>query len=368
MRECHSTINCRHRGWRKIYHFVPTYSNWEAGTICFSESFESLAEGLQNALHQLGGVPRLHQTDSLTAAVKKIGSEEEFTDRYRALPSHYRMQGQHTTPRKPNENGDIEQRNHRFKEALDQRLMLRGSRDFESREAYAAFLQRLFAELNAGRQERFKEERAALRELPLRRLESYQRLETKVRPSSTIRVKKNVYSVHSRLIDEHVQAHVHAEQIEVFYGSQRVETLPRLRGEGKHRINYRHIIDWLVRKPGAFERYRYRDALYPTSRFRVAYDALKAADPLRGHKSYLKILQLAATENELAVDECLRWMIDEQVQLSAEAVELLIKTEPAFSRPHEVEIDQIELAEYDQLCDGFNSSTEEWEGRHVFET
>jgi transposase InsO family protein len=259
-----------------IYHFVMTYSNWEAGTVCFSESFESLSEGLQNALHQLGGVPRVHQTDSLSAAVKKIGSAEEFTDRYQALLAHYGLKGQHTQPRKPHENGDIEQRHHRFKEALDQRLMLRGSRDFEDREAYEKFLRNLFAELNAGRQQRLNEELALLRELPLRRLENHQRVHPRVSASSTICVKKNIYSVHSRLINEKVEARVFAEQIEVWYASQRVEVLPRLRGEGKHCINYRHIIDWLVRKPGAFGRYRYRDALYPTSRFRIAYRWMSA--------------------------------------------------------------------------------------------
>ena len=56
-----------------IYHFVLTYSNWEAGSICFSESFESLSEGLQNALWELGGVPKSHRTDCLTTAVQKNG-------------------------------------------------------------------------------------------------------------------------------------------------------------------------------------------------------------------------------------------------------------------------------------------------------
>ena len=345
-----------------IYHFVLTYSNWEAGTVCFSESFESLSEGLQNALHQLGGVPQVHQTDSLSAAVKKIGSAEAFTSRYQALLAHYGLKGQHTQPRKPNENGDIEQRHHRFKEALDQRLMLRGSRDFEDREAYEKFLRALFAELNAGRQKRLNEEITALRELPRRRLESHQRVHPNVSASSTICVKKNIYSVHSRLINEKVEARVFAEQIEVWYASQRVEVLPRLRGEGKHCINYRHIIDWLVRKPGAFERYRYRDALYPTSRFRVAYDALKESDPPRGHKQYLQLLYLAATESETAVDECLRWMIDEQVSITAEAVGILIKAEPEFSRPRDAQVDEVDLVEYDELCADWQASADEWEG------
>ncbi len=65
------------------------------------------------------------------------------------------------------------------------------------------------------------------------------------------------------------------EYLEIWYGQKKVDTLPRLRGEGKYKVNYRHIIDSLVRKPGAFENYRYRNAMFPTSRFRIAYDYLK---------------------------------------------------------------------------------------------
>jgi hypothetical protein len=150
-----------------IYHFVLTYSNWETGTICFSESFESLSEGLQNALWELGGVPEKHRTDRLTSAVKKLDNPEAFTQRYKALLDHYRLEGHKTQADSPNENGDVEQRHYRLKKALDQSLVLRGSRDFSSRQDYAIFLRRLFAQLNAGRKDRFDEEIKVLRPLPL---------------------------------------------------------------------------------------------------------------------------------------------------------------------------------------------------------
>ena len=142
--------------------------------------------------------------------------------------------------------------------------------------------------------------------LPLRRLETCQRVTVRVDSGSTIHVGGNVYSVPSRLIGERVEVHVGAEHIEVWYGARRVDELPRLRGRGKHRIDYRHVIDWLVRKPGAFAEYRYRDAMFPTSRFRMAYDALKGDRPARAAREYLEILQLAAQEGETAVDEALR--------------------------------------------------------------
>src|SRR5262249_39778386 len=122
-----------------IYHFVLTYSNWETGTVCFSESLESLSEGLQNALWQLGGVPEVHRTDRLTAAVQPGAHPDVFKRRYQALLRHYGLRGQAIQAGKGNENGDVEQRHHRFKTALDQALLLRGSRDFDSRDRYATF-------------------------------------------------------------------------------------------------------------------------------------------------------------------------------------------------------------------------------------
>ena len=128
-----------------VYHFVLTYSNWETGSVCFSESFESLSQGLQDALWGLGGVPRAHRTDRLTAAVNNLGDRDLFQQRYRALLAHYGLTPQAIQARKANQNGDVEQSHHRFKRAMDQALMLRGGRDFADRAAYEVFLHRVFA-------------------------------------------------------------------------------------------------------------------------------------------------------------------------------------------------------------------------------
>ena len=332
-----------------IYHFVLTYSNWETGTICFSESFESLSEGLQNALWELGGVPKMHRTDRLSAAVKNPGNPEEFTQRYKALLNHYHLEGHKTQPESPNENGDIEQRHYRFKKVLDQSLMMRGSRDFSSREEYAGFLRKLFNQLNAGRRDRFKEEQEVLRRLPLKRLESCKKLKVRVGHSSTIRVNHNVYSVHSRLIREMIEVRLYVEHLEIWYAQQRIETIPRLRGEGKHTIQYRHIIDWLVRKPGAFENYRYRDALFPTHRFRMAYDWLQARRPSKAAKEYLHILHLAARRNEAMVDYALGNLIEKEEPITIESVTTIIDSLDQIPSPAEVAIQKVDLGAYDVL-------------------
>ena len=188
-----------------IYHFVLTYSNWETGTICFAESYESLSEGLQNALWELGGVPLLHRTDRLTAAVPPGTEGAVFTERYQALLRHYALQGQAIQAGHAHENGDAEQSHHQFKRTLEQALLLRGSRDFPSRAAYETFLRRHFEQLNANRQQRLAEELPLLRRLPARRQESCQRRQVRVDHGSTIHITGNTYSVSSRLIGERVE-------------------------------------------------------------------------------------------------------------------------------------------------------------------
>lgn len=341
------------------YHFVLTYSNWETGMVCFSESFESLNEGLQSALWELGGVPAEHRTDCMTAAVREVRREKRhgegtspeaaFTERYRALLSYYGLVPQRVQPGHGNENGDIEQRHNRFKQAVDQSLMLRGSRDFSSREEYCLFLRKLVRGLNANRSARLQEEVGALKPLPLRRLDATRRLTARVAPWSTIHVDGNVYSVPSRLIGERVEVRVGAETLTVWYGRQQVGSLPRLRGKRRHRIDYRHVIDWLVRKPGAFANYRYQADLFPTSRFRIAYDALLSWVPGRADKEYLRILHLAATEGEAAVDDALRFLVALEQPITSGSVEEIIQAETRVVPPTEIAISPIDLASYDAL-------------------
>jgi len=333
-----------------IYHFVLPYSNWETGTTTFSESFESLSEGLQNALWELGGVPAEHRTDRLTTAVQKTDHPEEFTRRYKGLMKHYGLQGRKIQAASPHENGDIEQRHHRFKRAVDQSLMLRGSRDFADRREYESFLGGLFKQLNAGRRERFEEELKVLRRLPEKRLEACKRCEVRVTQGSTIRAGHNVYSVDSRLIGEKVNVRLYVEHLEVWYAQRKIEVLPRQRGEGKHYIQYRHIIDWLVRKPGAFENYRYREDLFPTSRFRMAYDGLRRRrSQQKASREYLRILQLAAMENERAVDDALRMLISRNEDISVDLVMDMVESGARPEPVTDVDIADVDLGDYDAL-------------------
>ena len=332
-----------------IYHFVLPYSNWETGTICFSESFESLATGYQNAVWELGGITPSHRTDRMSAAVNKECNPERFTDYYRSLLLHYGVSPECINVGKANEDGDVEQLHHRLKRAIDQALLLRGSRNFSSRESYESFLRTVFKQSNQCRSKRFKEEQGLLKSLPNSRFESLRRLSVRVGPSSTIRVLHNTYSVESRLIGEKVEVRVHLDSLAVWYGNKEIFRIPRLRGENRYKINYRHIIDWLVRKPGAFKNYRYKSDIFPGSCFRVAYDILNKQNPLHANREYLRILQCAAWEGESIVESVLADIIAEGKNISASLVRSMVETKRKSFNKQEIQITTTDIANYDEL-------------------
>ena len=334
-----------------LYHFVLTYSNWESVSICFSESFESLSLGLQAALWKLGGVPHRHRSDSLSAAVNNLSEDREFRSRYRDLLEHYRMQPQRINVRKAHENGDVESSHGHLKTVVDQALLLRGSRDFTSREEYEAFLDGLLEKRNRSRQDRVQQEQLVLQELPLNALDHRQQENgIKVSRNSTIQVKRNTYSVHSRLIGHRVNVLIDAESISVFSGDTMVQQMPRLAGSGKHAINYRHVIDSLVRKPGAFEQYKYHEDMFPSSHFRMAYDWLcDNHRPKVGARKYLEILQIAARDSEELVQDALRILIAEGKPVVVDEIRQAVKRQLQAPPVTDVDVEQPDLHEFDSL-------------------
>jgi hypothetical protein len=134
------------------------------------------------------------------------------------------------------------------------------------------------------------------------------------------------------------------EHLEIWYAQRLIDKLPRIRGAEKHRIEYRHIIDWLLRKPGAFENYRYREDLFPSHRFRMAYDGLK-----KNARKYLALLYLAAKQGEARIDDALRVLLEKAETPDAESVERLLRSEEKVAAPTEVEIAEVDLGTYDCL-------------------
>lgn len=323
-----------------LFHLVLTYSNVEAISLCFSESFEALAEGLEFCLWQLGGVPQQHRTDNLSAAVQSIQADgtRHWTDRYLGLMTHYGLTPTTNTPGEAHENGDVEQSHFRFKQAVDQALRVRASRDFADRPSYTNWLQELVRKRNGTRQARWREDLAELRPLPKTPLHPCRELPVRVTRFSTIRVLHNTYSVPSRLIDTPLMVRIRAEVLELYVGTVCTLTLPRLHGRYGARIDYRHLIVSLIRKPGAFAHYRYRDELFPTTSFRKAYDTLATQQPSRADKEYLRVLHLAASTSEADVEAALSLLAESRTVPTFDAVRELVRRPegpplPAFVQP-----------------------------------
>ena len=286
-----------------LCHAVLPYSNWEWATICFSESMAALRHGVQEAVFRLGRRPTWHQTDHSTAATHHVGDRRQFNHDYETFMAHLGMAPRTIEVGEKEQNGDVESLNRSLKRRLNQHLLLRGSRDFATVEEYRAFLASVLDKANAGRATRIAEELAVMATLTAARVPDYSVVDVTVTKWSTIRVRMNTYSVPSRLIDETVKVRLYDDRLEVFHGPTCQAIIERLRGRHGHRIDYRHMIWSLVKKPGAFQRYRYRDDLFPSVVFRKAYDALVASQSERDADiSYLRILHLAASTIEHEVE------------------------------------------------------------------
>jgi hypothetical protein len=332
-----------------LCHPVLPYSNWEWVTVCRSESMAALRRGVQEALFQIGRTPQFHQTDNSTAATHDLRTGKRgFNEEYVALMDHLGMRPRTIGIGESEQNGDVEAANGAFKRRVRQALLLRQSAEFESVEEYEKYLQSIAAQANRGRQQRFAEELATMRALAVARLPEYSELKARVSGWSTIRVHSNVYSLPSRLIGEQVRARIYDTHLEIFYAGERQLAVERLQGKQRHHVNYRHVIESLVRKPGAFERYRYREDLFPSVIFRRAYDALIAAhSPRKADIEYLRCLQLAARTMECKVEAALQRCLAEGVLPSADAIKALV--DPTPQAVPELEPLAVELEAYDEL-------------------
>ncbi|MCH7905782.1 MAG: transposase family protein, partial [Armatimonadetes bacterium] len=335
-----------------ICHSVLPYSNWQWVSVCQSESMTSIRRGVQSALFQLGRVPKRHQTDNSTAATHDLRTGKRgFNEEYERMVRHFGMEPWTIAVGESVQNGDIESANGVFKRRVHQLLLLRGSRDFDSIEEYEKWLREVAAAANRGRQVKLKEELAAMRLLSASRLPEYSEIDTKGSPWSTINIKSNAYSVPSQLIGEKLRVRLFDTRLEVYLGGKLQMTVERLTGKQQHAINYRHIIDSLIKKAGAFERYRYRDDLFPTVTFRRAYDALVAVMPPRKVDiEYLRILHLAAKTMECEVEFALGTIMAEGTVPIADEVKALVA--PDKPTIPDVAIADVNLSSYDELLTG----------------
>ncbi len=336
-----------------LFEWVLSYSRWTYVSLARSETFEALVAGLQGALWTLGAVPAVLRHDNLSAATHELrrSGGRQLTVRFREVLDHYGLRSSRIQPGKPHENGVAEQSHFRTKTAIDQALLLRGDRDFADEAAYLRFARAVVDETrNARAAPRLAEERPYLRPLPSARIPEYTTFRCVVRKWSTIRVGGRIYSVPSRLIGHTVEARQHPSTVEVLYGGRVLCSMPRLRGSAEHRIDYRHIIGSLVRKPGAFARYRFREELFPSLVFRAAYDALGRTHGERADVEYVRLLHLAATTGERRVEATLRARLDAGDPCDYASVQAQVR--PPVPTVPVVHVPRPDLSQYDALLSG----------------
>ncbi|MBL4941604.1 MAG: IS21 family transposase [Colwellia sp.] len=262
----------------KLYHYRLVYSGWTYVQVTLGgESFESLSSGLQNAFWRSGGVPMTHRTDSLSAAFKNHSEKTLLTERYAKLCKHYGVNATRNNKGIAHENGAIESAHGHLKRKIDQQLMLRGSRDFNHLADYETFINLIVAKINRQCKTRFEEEKPHLHVLPSRRTNDFSELHVKVNSSSTITVKRVLYTVPSRLVGTALLVHIYDDRLALFYGHELTLTLPRLYAQGSTRtrcIDYRHVIHSLAKKPNAFRNSLLRDDLIPHGDFTLIWEQL----------------------------------------------------------------------------------------------
>lgn len=333
-----------------LCHMVLPYSNWEWATVCHSESMLALRHGIQEALFRLGRIPNHHQTDNSTAATHDLATGKRgFNEDYLALMRHLGMKPRTIAIGKKNQNGDIESSNGVLKRRIKQHLLVRRSRDFASVHDYRQWLHGVLEKANQVREPKVAQELAVMPQLEIKRLREFNEETVVVSGWSTIRVKRNAYSVPSRLIGESVTVQVYEERLDVYYRDKLELTTSRLLGRNGRHINYRHIIWSLVRKPGAFELYKYREELFPTMLFRRAYDALEGWQETRRDATinYLRILHLAASTMQSEVEAALELLFEQGKPFGVDQVKELVC-------PREIEVPDmpapvVDLTEYDGL-------------------
>jgi hypothetical protein len=296
----------------RLYHFRLAFSGFaHAHVVLGGESFVALAEGLQNALWALGGVPEQHRSDSLSAAFRNLGREaqDDLTRRYQELCAHYGMTPTRNNPGVAHENGAIESAHGHLKKVLDDELLLRGSRDFADLDAYRCFVDEVVGRRNARNRKRIEIERATLKPLPERRTTDYEEARVVVTSSGGFILRRVFYSVPSRLIGHRLNVHLYDDRLDCFLGATQLLTLRRGRppqGGNKrgHVVDYHHVIHALRRKPMALLNLVYRDQLFPRRAYARAFEALLAKQSEKhACRTMVGLLALAhdrACEAELA--------------------------------------------------------------------
>ena len=288
-----------------VYHFRLPWSGFQyASAVLSGESFEALAEGLQNALWTLGGAPRECRTDSLSAAYRNLNSQaaEDLTRRYENLCAHYGMLPTRNNRGEAHENGAIESSHGHLKRRIEDALLLRGSRDFDIVDEYGRFISKLIGMLNTRRAEKIDAERAVLTALPAKKACGWRDATVTVTRTGGFVLDKVFYTVPSRLIGNRLQVRIYNQHLQIYQNGTHQFDVQRLArspdGRRRHVIDYRHIIHSLKCKPMAMLNWVHRDGLFPCRAYRLCFEkAIDSVDSRSACRLTVNLLALAHERN-----------------------------------------------------------------------
>jgi hypothetical protein len=341
----------------RLYHFRLAFSGFEhAHVVLGGESFVALSEGLQNALWGLGGTPREHRTDSLSAAFCNLerDAQEDLTLRYQELMGHYGMTPARNNLGVAHENGSIESSHGHLKKALEDALLLRGNRDFDDLDAYRRFVDEIVGRRNANNRKRIELERPMLAALPKRRTIDYEEKIVIVTSSGGFILRRVFYTAPSRLIGHHLRVHLYDDRLECFLGATPMMTLrrgwPVSDSKGGHVIDYRHVIHALRKKPMALNNLVYRDQLFPRPAYARAFEALQQSV---GDKRACKLtVELLALAHDRGCEAELAELIDAELD-AGRLPDLALWRErfgPSPASVPMIEVKFVPLSTYDELA------------------
>jgi hypothetical protein len=339
-----------------LYHFRLAHSHWSSmKVIQGGESYAAMATGLQEALQKLGGAPKEHRTDSLSAAFKNLSREaqEDITARYDAFCRHYGMTATRNNRGEGHENGSVESPHGHIKRRIEQALLLRGNYDFKSINDYQTFIDEVVDKSNRRNAKAINLEREALLPLPKTSATDYSELRVVVSTSSTIDVRRITYTVPSRLRAEVLTVRLYDDRLVCYLGHQHVITLQRIhvpKSKRGRQVDYTHVIHSLAKKPQAFRYSRLRDDLLPDANYRSIWSSVDSSMPGKDAcKFMVGLLHMAALLNcEKPLGEAVLMAINEGKPLSLSSLQKQFCKNPS-NQLADVQIIHPGLENYNQL-------------------
>ena len=337
-----------------LYHFRLVYSKWSyVKVIQTGESFQALSEGLQEAIFSLGGSPKEHRTDSLSAAFKNVTSDEkaDLTQRYEDLCKYYNMIPTRNNKGESHENGSVESSHGHLKNRIAQELILRGNNNFDSVSDYEAWVQEITANSNRRNSRNFCEEKKHLQALPVYKTTDYESLSVKVSKLSMMVIRNMTYSMPSKLAGHTLTVHLYQNKIDCYLCTSKIisfERKYRSEQESRYVIDYKHIINAFIKKPRAFRFCKYRDEILPNDVYKRIWDYIDTHEPRdTAPKLMLRLLKLAAEQNcEHALGQQILSIIENNKKINIENIECLFNKR-SDSMPA-VDCIQHTITQYDQ--------------------